>query len=221
MRCFNLFLFSAILAASLAYAQAPQNTSSSDTTVNGLNTKVLNDLTDKLKNDPSKGRVTFFSNTDWKDGMQSITTFSGYIVDGKLAHQNERKFELKGDEGFELGGKDTAPGAVEEMMYAVGTCIAAAANANAALMGVKLTMLKVTLESDIDMHGLMALDPKVRPGVLEFRTKIQIAGNADEETLKKIAMAGYKFSPVSDTVRNGVSKAVPPVIEVVNTQNKS
>ena len=44
-------------------------------------------------------------------------------------------------------------------MYAMNTCVIAAANANAALMGVKLTQLEVALESDIDLHGLFALDP--------------------------------------------------------------
>jgi len=100
-------------------------------------------------------------------------------------------------------------------MYAVGTCIIAAGNANAALMGVKLTRFELALESDVDLHGLFALDEKVRPGILEFRSKITIAGDADEETLRKIALLGYKYSPVSDTVRKGVSMAVEPEVVVV------
>ena len=55
------------------------------------------------------------------------------------------------------------------------------------------------------------LDPKVRPGILDGRATITIAGDADEDTLRKIAMAGYNFSPVSDSVRNGV-KMTPTVV---------
>lgn len=181
--------------------------------VNGLNTTALGGLIDMLKEDSASGRVTFFSKGKWQDGMRSLHSFTGYKIDGKMHHQTTRQFVLLGDEGVELSGTDAAPGAVEELMYAVGTCITAAANANAALMGVKLRRFEIDIESDIDLHGLFALDEKVRPGISEMRIKITIAGDADEETLQKIAMLGYKFSPVSDSVRNGVS-AKPEVVVV-------
>ncbi len=184
--------------------------------VNGLNTKALGGLIEQLKGDPDSGRVTFFSNSKWQDGMRSFTTFTGYKIDGTMHHQTERQFVLLGDEAAELSGTDAAPGAVEELMYALATCIIAAGNANAALMGVKLDQFDVALESDLDLHGLFALDPKVRPGISELRAKITIAGDADEETLRKIAKLGYKYSPVSDSVRNGVS--VKPEIVVAKCE---
>ena len=179
--------------------------------VNGLNTKALGGLVGMLKGDPNTGRVTFYSNSKWQDGMRSFTTFTGYKIDGDMLHEKTRHFVLLGDEGVELSGTDAAAGAIEELMYAMGTCILAAGNANAALMGVKLTQFELALESDLDLHGLFALDPKVRPGILELRAKITIAGDADEETLRKIAKLGYDSSPVSDSVRNGVS-AKPEIV---------
>lgn len=173
-------------------------------TVNGLDVTALGGLLGVLKEDAGKGRVTFYSNTVWQDGMRSFTTFTGYKVDNEMRHEKERRFTLLGDEASELSGTDAAPGAVEELMYAVGTCITAAANANAALMGVVLTRFEVDLECDLDLHGLFALDENVRPGIQNFRAKITIAGDADEATLEKIANLGYQFSPVSETVRNGI-----------------
>lgn len=61
------------------------------------------------------------------------------------------------------------------------------------------------LEADLDLHGLFAIDDNVRPGLNEVRAHFTIAGDADEETLTKIAMLGYRYSPVSETVRNGIS----------------
>ena len=180
-------------------------------TVNGLDTVALGGLIGMLKEDPSKGQVTFYSNSVWQEGMRSFTTFSGYKIDGTMYHTNERHFVMLGDEGVELSGTDAAAGAVEELMYAMSTCIIAAGNANAALMGVKLSKFIVNMESDIDLHGLIALDPEVRPGILELRVKITVGGDSDDETLKKIAMLGYNFSPVSNSVREGV-KAVPEVV---------
>lgn len=181
--------------------------------INGLDTKKLHDLEVDLKEHPESGKAIFFSNTRWKGGMKSITTFSEYEIDGKFIGK-ERKFTLSGDGLKEMGGEDTSPGAIEELMYAVGTCIVTSANANAALMGVKLSKIEVELESSIDMHGLMGLDSKVPSGVLDFKTTIKIAGDASEEILRKIAIRGYLLSPVSDTVRNGVLLTEPLKIVV-------
>ena len=211
----TLVVIGALIINTQGVASAGMGSQEKALSVNGLNTVTLGGLVDMLKGDAKAGRVTFFSNTKWQDGMRSLTSFTGYKIDGKLLHEKERQFVLLGDEGVELSGTDAAPGAVEELMYAVGTCIIAAGNANAALMGVKLTRFEIALESDIDLHGLFALDEKVRPGILEFRSKITIAGDADEETLRKIALLGYKYSPVSDTVRKGVSLAVEPEVVVV------
>jgi len=41
--------------------------------------------------------------------------------------------------------------------------------------------------------------------------EITIAGDAEEEVLKKIAMLGYQYSPVSETTRNGI-KFSPEII---------
>lgn len=194
---------------SVSYSEPEQAKTSN--TVNGLNTDTLNSLVDHLKKNPDKGRVTFYSKSRWQDGMRTFTGFSGYRIDGEMVHEKTREFVLLGDEGVELSGTDSAPGAVEELMYALATCVTAAANANAALMGVKLTRLDVNIESDMDLHGLFALDPNVRPGITSMRMEITIAGDAEEEVLKKIAMLGYQYSPVSETTRNGI-KFSPEII---------
>ncbi len=172
--------------------------------VNGLNTDALGGVVDMLKKDPGSGRVTFYSTSVWQSGMRAFTTFGGYSINGNVVHE-DRRFILLGDEGAELSGTDSAPGAVEELMYALGTCIIASTNANAALMGVKLNRLNVRLESDLDIHGLFAVDAKVRPGIMNIRAEVTIGGDADAATLEKIALLGYKYSPVSETIRNGIN----------------
>lgn len=190
--------------AAPAAAQSDQ-AASTPALVNGLDTTQLEGLIGALKANKDAGRVTFFSHSQWQDGMRAFTTFSGYEIDGEMHHEKTRQFTLLGDEGVELSGTDAAPGAVEELMYALGTCIIAAGNANAALRGIELTRFEVELESDLDLHGLFALDPEVRPGILDLRSRITIAGDADDETLREVAMLGFEYSPVSESIRNGVT----------------
>ncbi|MCA9873518.1 MAG: OsmC family protein [Anaerolineales bacterium] len=173
--------------------------------VNGLDTTALSGLINMVDENPGGGRVTFLSRTSWQDGARSFTRFSGYKVDGQMQHQSERNLVVLGDEPVELSGTDAAPGPIEELMYAAATCIAATINANAALRNIELRQLEVALESDIDLHGIFNLEPKTRPGISEMRAKITIAGEADPATLREIAQAGYQFSPVRDSVDNGVT----------------
>jgi uncharacterized OsmC-like protein len=186
-----------------------------DPYVNNIDVKAVKDTMTKLKKDPEAGKITFFSDTKWQTGTRSSTTLAGYSIDGKMIRTKERLFSMSGDEIKEMAGTDTAPGAVEELMYALGTCITSAAVINASLLGVKLSKLDVALESDIDLHGALDVGKKIPPRIVNLRTKISIAGDADEETLKKIARAGYELSPVSDTVRNGVLQVELPKITVV------
>lgn len=173
------------------------------TTVNGLNTTARG-LVATLKDHPKNGRVTFASHSGWQDGARVLTRLAGYQIDGQPAHENERRFVLLSDEPTELSGTDAAPGPAEQLMHAMASCIAATINANAALMGVKLDRLNIALEGDIDLHGIFGLDERVRPGFGELRTKIRIAGDADPDTLEDIAARGFRFSPVRDSVQNGV-----------------
>lgn len=183
--------------------------------INGIDVTILNNLSQDLVNHPKQGLISFSSNTKWQEGMRSVTSFSEYKKNGKIVHEN-RRLSLQGDESSHVGGSDTAPGAIEELMYATGTCIASAASAKAALMGVKLNKIVVSQETDIDLHGFLALDPNVRPGVLNWKTQIQIGGDASEEMLQRIAQWAYEYSPVSDTMRNGVKQANKPTIIVEN-----
>jgi len=186
--------------------------------VNGFDTTLLSGLAGMLKERSDGGRVTFLSKTSWQDGARCFTRYKGYRIDGETRHHEERRFVLLSDEPTELSGTDAAPGPVEALMYATGSCIAATVAANAALRGVKLTRLEVALESDLDLHGFFALDEGVRPGLGELRARITLAGDADPDTLREIARLGYQYSPVRDSVENGVT--MEPEI-VVTTQPSS
>lgn len=183
-------------------------------TFNGFDTAALGGLIESLKEHPDAGRVTFFSESRWEDGARVSTRLSGYEIDGELQHQNERRHVVVTDEPVEFGATDTAPAPPEQLMAALGSCISATANAYATLKGIRLTRLEVAVESDADLHGFAGLDANVRPGLSGIRTAITIAGEADEEALREVALLGYQFSLIRDTLHDGVP--VTPGIAVVD-----
>lgn len=191
--------------------QKLQDTKSKSEFINGIDLKKLNDIIKKLKEDPASGYMTFSSVTIGQGGTRSLTIFTGYEIEGRV--KETKKVKLQGEDFPELGGGDLVPVDIEEMMGAVGASVIAVTSLRAALQGIELSRIEVSLEGDLDLVGSMEIDVHKRPGISDFRVEILIAGNADEATLKKIALAGWQFSPVADTVRSGVSTVeIPKVI---------
>lgn len=182
---------------------------------NGFDTDVLGGLLETLKQHPEGGRATFFSRSRWQDGTTGVSTrLASYEIDGELHHEGEREHFVTTDEYVELGSTDTAPGPGEVLMAAVGSCIATTTRAYAALRGLRLTRVDVTTEGDLNLQGMLGLDAGVRPGLSELRITVTIAGEGDEEALREVALLGYQFSPVRESVHQGVP--VKPDVVVVH-----
>lgn len=176
-------------------------------TVNGLDTQRLGQLAQALDGKPDAGVVTFSCRTGWGTGARTLTDVSGYAIDGAMQHAGARRFVVLSDEPTEISGTDTAPAPAEQLLAALGSCIAATANAKAAFMGVTLSRLDIELSGEIDLHGILGLDAAVRPGFQEIRARVTIAGDADDDTLRTIASLGMEASPIRDSVERGVRLA--------------
>lgn len=178
--------------------------------VNGFNTTQLVGLIENLKERPGAGNITFQCQTRWQDGARAFHYFSGYLIDGQPMHKGNRKFVVLSDEPSEFGISDAAPGPAEQLLGAVAGCITATTNAFASLNGVELTDLNVDVDGDINLQGMLALRNDVTIGFKNIHVKVSIAGNASESKLREMVEAGYKFSPI----RNTVSHAVPVELKV-------
>lgn len=182
--------------------------------LNGFETATLGALFEALEQNPDGGHATFSTSTRWRDGDERVSTrMSGYELDGERVHEEERAHLVETDELGEMGSTDTVPSPGELLMSAVGSCIATTTRAYAAAKGIRLTRVDVALEGDAKFHGMFGLDADVRAGLRELRATIRVAGEADDEALREVALLGYEFSPVRETVHNGTP--VIPDVEVV------
>lgn len=180
-------------------------TKTGNNVVNGVNTELLGNLAQKLQEKSDMGRVTFLSKTTWQEGTRVLSQVGENKLDGRLIYNGKRQFVEQSDQPPEFSGNDTAPGPMELLLHAIGSCITTTTNINAAFMGITLDKLEVSLESDIDLHGLFALDKNVRPGISELRACIEIDGDADADTLREVVNRGFTYSPVRDSVNNGIT----------------
>jgi uncharacterized OsmC-like protein len=110
-----------------------------------------------------------------------------------------------------VGGDASAPTPGWLMRAAWASCAATAIAMRAAELGISLTRLDVTAESESDMRGLLGLGKGVAAGPHRARIQVRIAAeDADAERLHELVAWADRHSPVGDALR----RAVPIELEV-------
>jgi len=118
---------------------------------------------------------------------------------------------LVSDMAARLGGNGSAPSPGWFLRAALANCNATLMAMRAAQLGIALTRLEITVESESDDRGMLGLADRVPPGPLSIRTSIRIAAEgASEVQLRELVHWAEAHSPVNDAVR----RAVPVTTEV-------
>lgn len=151
--------------------------------VNGIDVGALQQFSQQVANDPSKGNVRFNVKTQWQHQTRTVATVSHYELGGeRLA----RHFEIAADEPPELLGADTAPNPQELLMAALNACMSVGYAANAAAMGITIHSLEIETEGQLDLRGFLGLDSSVNPGYDEVTYVVRLHTDAPREQVEKL-----------------------------------
>ena len=113
-----------------------------------------------------------------------------------------------------VGGTDTAPSPGWLFRAAVASADATLIAMRAAMVGVDLTSVEVTVDSESNDYGILGIDETVPPGPLSVRTRVRVGTkDADEATVRGIVDWAVAHSTVSDAVR----RPVPMTLEIEST----
>ena len=113
-----------------------------------------------------------------------------------------------------VGGTASAPSPGWLLRSAEASCVATLIAMRAAMLGIKLSALEVTVDSESDDRGILGIDESVPAGPLSARVAVRLtADGQDPSTLEEIAHWGVKHCPVCDAME----RAVPITTEVVTT----
>ena len=107
-----------------------------------------------------------------------------------------------------LVGSDKGPTPVEYLLHALAGCLTAGLANIAAARGVELTEVTSTIEGDIDLNGVLGLDPNARNGFQQIRVSFDIKGDAPAEKLQALVEQSRARSAVYDIITNGVPVAI-------------
>src|SRR5215470_6969026 len=181
----------------------------SDAMRNGVDTATLFATLDAVKQAPEAARFQFRARNEWLSGTHNRSTIADYFgVGEERAH--ERTFVFDADHPAVLVGQDHGPTPVEFVLHALASCLTAGLANIAAARGVRLTEVRSTVSGDIDLNGILGLNPDVRNGYEKITVRFSVKGDAPAEKLREIVEQSQARSAVYDVITN----QVPVTIEV-------
>ena len=173
------------------------------TKVNGVDTERLVETVRAVKATPELGRFTFQVTNRWMDGAENRSETRRFRGQGEtLSHKTT--LQLMADEPEVLLGRDAAANPVEHLLHALASCVTTSIVYHAAAKGIAIEHIESSLEADLDLQGFLGLDPAVRNGCQQIRLKLRINANVSDEQLQELSKLGPAFSPVFDSIRQGV-----------------
>ena len=177
------------------------------TTINGVNVDDLLTTIASVKATPAIAKFKFRIRNRWEGASRNNSTVSAFYGAGQ-EQTRPTPFVLRADEPAILLGKDESANPVEHLLHALASCLTTSMVYHAAAHGIQIEEIEPSLEGDIDLHGFLDLDSNERKGYQGIRVNFEIKADASDEQLQEIAQLGMRFSPVFDSLTNGVSVVV-------------
>jgi len=169
---------------------------------NGVDVPTLFATLDAVKAQPEAAKFQFRASNQWISGTHNRSTIHGfYGVGQEMTH--ERGFDYDADHPAVLVGKDNGPTPVEFLMHAIAACLTSGLANIASARGITLHEVTSTVEGDIDLNGILGLDPEVRNGYSEIRVHFDVKGDASDEQLRELVEQSRRRSAVYDVLTNG------------------
>jgi uncharacterized OsmC-like protein len=176
---------------------------------NGVDTATLFATLDAVKAAPEAAKFQFRADNEWISGTHSRGTIEGFFGVGEQ-RSHAHTFHFDADHPAVLVGRDNGPTPVEFVLHALAACLTAGLANIAAARGIRLAEVRSTVSGDIDLNGILGLNPDVRNGFQNIVVKFTVKGDAPAEKLRALVEQSRARSAVFDIITN----QVPVSIEV-------
>lgn len=163
-------------------------------TLNDVAIDTVAGLSNHITDTPEAAATTWSATVRWDGGFRSNATIRDFAP-------------IPSDEPLGLGGTDTAPNPVEQLLAALGNCLAVGYAANATARGIAINDLEITLEGDLDLKVFLGLEPG-HAGYDRIRANVEIESTADAEAIADLHTHVLSTSPVGHTLQTAIPVAV-------------
>jgi uncharacterized OsmC-like protein len=174
---------------------------------NGVDVAALLAAREALTAAPEAAQFQWRARCEWVYGTHARTTIQGFS--GLGAEQSHRtEFAVETDHPEIFASEDHGMTPVEMVLAGLAGCLTAGVAAVASNRGVKLHSVTASLEGDMDIQGILGIDPEVRNGFDGITVRYEIAADASKADIEAIVAQSQKRSAVFDIVTNPTNVVV-------------
>lgn len=130
-------------------------------------------------------------------GTSTSVTTAG---EGLRCSSEEGPWRVDSDMSKSFGGGDGAPSPGVLLRASLGSCLAIGYKLRAAKHGVELTSVRVTVEADSEVAGMLDTDAPAPPGWTEFRYHVEVESPAPATEVERVLDEGDRLSPLLDAL---------------------
>ena len=174
---------------------------------NGVNVEFLLTARDMLTAQPEGAQFKWRVTNTWVKGTHSRTTVNGFFgLGAEQSHHTD--FQFDGDHPELFSSEDAGPTPVEMLLVSLASCLTAGVAAVAQNREIQLRSVAATLEGDMDVRGILGVDPEVRNGFSRIKVTYTIDADGSPEDIKALVAQSQKRSAVFDIVTNPTNVVV-------------
>lgn len=175
---------------------------------NGVDVPTLFATLDVVKGQPQIADFQFRATNEWISGTHNRSTIQGFYGAGQEDTSRTVPFTYDADHPAVLVGRNNGPTAVEFLLHAIAACLTSGLANIAAARGITLYRVRSSVEGDIDLLGILGLDPTVRNGYRQIRVSFEVEGDASAEQLAALVEQSRRRSAVYDVLANGTDVVI-------------
>jgi uncharacterized OsmC-like protein len=177
---------------------------------NGVNVDALLAAREALKNTPAAGEFTWRASCKWQNGTYARSSVQGFRgLGAEQSHRSEFSFETDHPEVFAAEDRGATP--VELVLVGLASCLTAGVAAVAQNRGIQLRSVEAKLEGDMNIGGILGVDPDIRKGYDKIRVAFHIDADASKEDIEALVAQSQKRSAVFDIITNPTEVTVEVV----------
>jgi len=166
-------------------------TGKTNTHLNSVDIEAVGQLIGAVQQDAAKAETKWVAKVVWNGGLRSEARIRDFAP-------------LQSDEPTALGGDDTAPNPVEQLLGALGNCLAVGYAANATASGIELDSLEIDLEGDLNLQTFLGLDADGHAGYDKIRADVRIESDASADQIEALHRRVIGTSPVGHTLSRAI-----------------
>jgi uncharacterized OsmC-like protein len=174
---------------------------------NGVNVEALVGAREALGSAPEAAQFQWRANCTWVNGTHSSSTVEGFFGLGEEQH-HRTTFSFDADHPEVFASEDHGATPVEYVLVGLASCLTAGVAAVAQYRGIQLHSVSATLEGEMDVQGILGVDPEVRNGFSGIKVTYNIDADASPDDIKALVAQSQKRSAVYDIVTNPTNVTV-------------